>query len=200
MNSMTLRPYVMSLVNLFIKFIILVLHAIISISSTNWIQHERQSKNTLFVKNKLNSWWTWPKKRIKHHQSVQSLIQIQFSLSTWKIWKNKIEKMVQPLLKIQRLLIWLCMHTADESLSVWQKMARILFTLIVFTSNLCTFATCLAYSCEYYSIDVNGTILALTTVVSEIGIIYIMIMTILMNQKIVVNFENLTQIYADSKC
>lgn len=102
-------------------------------------------------------------------------------------------------MKVQQLLIWLCMYPVDEALSVWQKSIRILFTSFVSITNLCCLATCLAYSCKYCKSDVNGSILAFTTVVAEIGISYIMIATILMRQKIVSNFGNLSQIYADCK-
>ena len=112
---------------------------------------------------------------------------------------EKLKKM-RPFVKIHRFLIWLCMYPTDKSFNVWQKVACISFTVVVFIINLCCFATCSAYILKYYSIDVNGSILAFTTVVCEIGIAYVMIVTILMRQKMVKNFENLSQIYTDCKC
>lgn len=106
---------------------------------------------------------------------------------------------MQPLQKIQRLLTWLRMYPSDKPLCVWQTMARSLFALFILVTNLCCLASCLAYNFKYFSIDINGSIHALTTVVAEVCLVYVMIMAILMRRKIARNFEQLSKIYADCK-
>lgn len=106
---------------------------------------------------------------------------------------------MQPLQKIQWLLTWLCMYPPDKSLCVWQMVARSLFALFILVTNLCCLASCLAYNFKYYSIDINGSIHALTTVVAEACRVYVMSMAILMRRKIANNFEQLSKIYADCK-
>lgn len=108
---------------------------------------------------------------------------------------------MKPLVTIQRCLIWLCIHPAEEAASIRQKRAYVTFTVVVLAGQLFLIVTSLAFCWEFFSIDLERCMLAFMAMAGTLGSVYVMINAIIrMRHKTAAVFEDLTMIYETSKC
>lgn len=107
---------------------------------------------------------------------------------------------MEPIHSIKRILIWLCMCTADKSSSIWLKRAHFVFALITFILTFSGFAAHVAYMYEYLSVDLDGSMFAFLGLIGFTDASFIMIIIVFfLRHKISILFDTLSEIYDASK-
>lgn len=108
---------------------------------------------------------------------------------------------MKPLPSIQRRLVWLCIHPAEESATNRQQVAYIIFAVVIFAGKLFIFVTSLAFCWKFISIDSERCMLAFMPMAAAFGSAYIMTNTIIrLREKTATVFKDLMIIYENSKC
>lgn len=106
---------------------------------------------------------------------------------------------MKPLGTIQRFLIWLCIHPADESTTIRQKRIYTIFASVVFFVLLITFLASLAFC--FVSADLGKSLFAFMIAAAELNTMYMMIIGIVvMRPKMTAIFTDLSGIVKNSKC
>lgn len=107
---------------------------------------------------------------------------------------------MKPLVTLQRCLFWLCIHPAEETASVKQKKVYVKFTVAALAGQILQIVACVAFCWKFFSIDLERCMFAGIAVVALFGSAYMLVIAvILMQQKVVAVFKDLTTIYDTSK-
>lgn len=108
---------------------------------------------------------------------------------------------MEPLPTTRQCLIWLRLCPADELTCRRQKIAHIVFSMIILIGLIFNIAASLVYCWKFVSIDLGRSIFAFMIVTGQFAIIYMVLVgVILMRHKIGTIFDTLSTIYETSKC
>lgn len=107
---------------------------------------------------------------------------------------------MEPLHSIKRILIWLCLCTADKSSSILLKRTYSIFALIIFILNLCGLVAHVVYVYEFLLIDLDGSMFAFLGILGFAGTTFVMIIIFFLRRKMKSLFYKFSEIYDDSKC
>lgn len=106
---------------------------------------------------------------------------------------------MRPLQTIERVLIWLCLLSADKPISNWTKLIYFVLTSVVVTSNMAFLATSVTIFMRFYSTDLDGSLYALFQITGILPIIAMIIVSFCLRKKIEMIFEKFRKIYAKRK-
>lgn len=106
---------------------------------------------------------------------------------------------MRPLSRIRDVFSCLCLHPFDKNISKWQKCARVITVLIVFTMNFCATISSVVFFLKNLSIDLEASLYALIQIFGMIGAVYTTIVTYLLRNQIYELFGKLSSIYDNSK-
>lgn len=108
---------------------------------------------------------------------------------------------MKPLKTSQRILIWLCMCSAEKSTSVRKSVTYFTIFLIIFAINFGNTISGYMYFIKYMSTDLEGCLFAFMASSATLVVLYTMFSAYRLRHKINELFENLAIICAnDSKC
>lgn len=98
------------------------------------------------------------------------------------------------------MMTWLCMcPTEDESTTLLQRMAYIVYTWTILLLNILSLFATLTFCWKYASIDFDGSTFASMVAIGDLGWIYFMVAAIVMRHQIGDIFTKLSTIYNCSK-
>lgn len=116
---------------------------------------------------------------------------------------NKFDKFIdkmEPLLTAKRVLILLSIYPVDiEATSKWKKMARIVIPLACLFTTLCMIAACAAFIFKFISTNLPDCLYSFMIATLYINSMYIMLTAFAGRRKMSRIFEQLSEIYEDSK-
>lgn len=99
----------------------------------------------------------------------------------------------------RRVLTWLCVYPAGEAVSKSKKILYLLFSFIVFIGILSSLIASIAFFIEYVSTDLEVALYAVSQIAAASSVLYAIVMTLFSRQGIARVFEQLTNIYNQSK-
>lgn len=105
---------------------------------------------------------------------------------------------MQQLPTTKRVLVLLCMCSADGCFSKWEKSGRISFAFVIFALNLCFFGVHVASAIGFLPINYEDSLYAFIGAVGIFGVIYTMIAAFYLRHQISAIFLNLSEI--NKKC
>lgn len=107
---------------------------------------------------------------------------------------------MEPLITNRQCLVWLRSCSPEESTTARQKLVHTMFAMIVLTALICLFATSVAFSWKFASIDEGRSVFAIMFVLAEFALICMeLVAMIALRHKIDVIFDKLSAIYEGSK-
>lgn len=106
---------------------------------------------------------------------------------------------MKPLAIAQQILMWLCVLPFHSDTSSRVKVFSITFTIVAVVSQVCAFAATVAFSLKFMSIDLEQSLFANSLGVTFLSMIYIVVVLLFLRSKIPGIFEELSQIYTESK-
>ena len=108
---------------------------------------------------------------------------------------------MKPLATSHRWLVWLCMCPPPKSVTLIDKLAYALLTLIVFIGNAGTFASCGAFSWKYATIDLAASLYSVMNIAANFGVVYACCsITLFDRAKVKIILDKLTGIYRKCEC
>lgn len=106
-----------------------------------------------------------------------------------------------PLITNRQCLVWLCSCSPEESTIPRQRLVHTIFTWVILAALISLFATSLAFSWKFASVDPGRSVFAIMFVLAETAVIYMaLIGWISLRHKIDTMFDKLSAIYKRSKC
>lgn len=113
---------------------------------------------------------------------------------------NKFDKLKMiPLNTNRQMLTWLCIYPTDENESQSKKLMYILFSVVVFASNLFGMAASGCYFLRYKSDSLEDSLFALVTMIGTANVAYINGITFYLRHSIVGLFKALGIFYNERK-
>lgn len=106
---------------------------------------------------------------------------------------------MNPLESNKLVLTWLCGQPLKESASRWERIAYIAFTSFIMIGHLWSVVASSVFIHRNISDNLEETLFALMHVVSGGSMIYQMIITYFLRQKLASIFRRLSTIYRESK-
>lgn len=99
---------------------------------------------------------------------------------------------MEPLVTNRRCLIWISVCPADESSNRWQKLAYVIFSLIILAMLLFGITASAVFCWKFVSIDLGRSVFSFVVVAAEFTAIYLALVgMILLRHKIGAVFDNL---------
>lgn len=106
---------------------------------------------------------------------------------------------MKPLAASQQMLTWFCVLPVSKSTIWWRQLLYIIFTGAIFIGHCCSIVSSVAYFIKFISTDLEEALYALFQIVSSASMAYVMIVTPFLRHNIRTLFENLHEIYMESK-
>lgn len=103
-----------------------------------------------------------------------------------------------PLELLQKGLGWLCVFPSAKADSTIDKIARVVFTIIVFFANLCALLASATFVYKFISTDMQRSLYALLQMGSFFIMTYTIVVAFFVRDKIIGIFEKLSEIYRAS--
>lgn len=100
----------------------------------------------------------------------------------------------------KRILTWLCIYRASEFTQKWEKIAHIVFSMMVVIGIVYGAAASFAYFLLFMSTDLVSALYAFMTFIALYSQMYVMISIMMCRNKVCDIFEQLSTIYSASKC
>lgn len=108
--------------------------------------------------------------------------------------------MMKPLELAQSYLTQIGIYSSNESTSRWKRIANFLVFLMILILNLCGAISNLFFALKFISIDFNGSIFSIVSIMICISAAYAMTIAYFLRHKIYDVFESLATIYDASQC
>lgn len=107
---------------------------------------------------------------------------------------------MEPLSSNQKILTWLCILPSNKIESKSEKLAHIAFITSLIVLEFCVFTSCSAFVLQNASTDLGAALYGLLQAAASFGISYMLISGLLLSrQKIAAMFQNLSNLYNESK-
>lgn len=100
-----------------------------------------------------------------------------------------------PLKTNKKVLTFLCIHLADESVSVWRKLAYALFAASIFLAHVCAIASSAVHFSRFMSIDMGSALFGILQLGGHANMAYMLTIAIVLRQKITTIFDKLANVY-----
>lgn len=107
---------------------------------------------------------------------------------------------MKPLVTSKKVLILLCMCPDDKSFSIWKKIIRVVFAVMVFVLNAWVVEAHFSFFLKFMSINLAESLYAIMYAIAFFAPVYGMIIIFLLRNQIGCIFKNLSVIYDASKC
>lgn len=104
-----------------------------------------------------------------------------------------------PLKSHQRVWSWLCVYSTEEHINKRNKIARIVFTLLVLVAHVSLVVASFVFIIKFVSSDFKGSLHALFPLIALASTTYTVVYGVNSRQKIVDIFEILETIHYESK-
>lgn len=106
---------------------------------------------------------------------------------------------MKPLITVKETLTWLSICQPAEPTSKSKRIARIVFSMLIFTGNICGIIIHLAHIFKIGLRDPEGSIFSFMGSVGYIGATYILATAFIFRYRIMIIFEQLSNIYDTCK-
>lgn len=106
---------------------------------------------------------------------------------------------MKPLKMNRCVLTWFCVYPPESNATKLKKLSYIAFAVLTFAINIMSSVSDAAYFYKSLPINLEESLLALMQLIANATMVYVIVITFLLRQKIVAIIESLTTIYENSK-
>lgn len=106
---------------------------------------------------------------------------------------------MEPMITTKKALMWICVYPADGNTNNWGKPVNILYLSTILAFQCSGLGFSIACFMKYWSIDLEKSLYSPIQIATTLSSVYSLCIAVLLRDKILIMFNNLTKIYRASK-